>query len=107
VINDREETIGKFHYTFCSKELTPYIAASSDGECGDERGGAAAANEGGEDTGKFYIYIYFVVHNQHILLQFHPTVNASMSVVILQRRTKRRKMQVSFVIYIIVHNQRI
>lgn len=58
MINDREETIGKFHYTFCSKELTPYIAASSDGECGDERGGAAAANEGGEDTGKFYIYIY-------------------------------------------------
>ena len=84
MINDREETIGKFHYTFCSKQLTPCITVSSDGECGDERGGAAAANEGGEIQVS-YIYIYLVVHNQHVLLQFHPMVNVSMSVVVLQR----------------------
>jgi hypothetical protein len=36
-----------------------------------------------------------VVHNQHILLQFRPVVNAAMNVVVLQQQLKRREMQVS------------
>ena len=47
MINDREEAASKFHYTFYSKQLTPCIAVLSDGECGDECGGAVVANEGG------------------------------------------------------------
>jgi len=72
-MNEKERDASKFCYISHSTQPTYSIAVSSNGKCIDGCGGAAAMNEKERDAGKFVIYP--VVHNQRVLLQFHPMVN--------------------------------
>jgi len=97
-INEKERDAGKFCYISHSTQPTYFIAVLSNGECINEHGGAAAMNKKERDAGKFIIYP--VVHNQCILLQFHLMVN----VTVLQSQANGRRLQVSFIIYVVVCN---